>query len=245
MIDRLRFLLLQVRNPDDPMRQHEIECFARAMQVSPHQITVHDLLSGAPDAGVIAGTDAFLFGGSGHYSAAGEGEWLELAMDALRSIHATGRPTFASCWGCQAMARAMGGRVIHDADRAELGTYQLQLTEAGLSDPLFSPLGPIFSGQMGHEDRVVELPPKTTLLASTELVEVQAYRFDGLPIYCTQFHPELSRHDILDRVSAYPEYVQHISGQTLDEFNASVQETRQAESVLQRFVQLVAGDGEY
>ncbi len=244
MIDRLRFLLLQVRNPDDAMRQHEIECFARGMCVAADQITVHDLLSGAPDAGIVARTDAFLFGGSGHYSAAGEGDWLERALDVLRSIHATGRPTFASCWGCQAMARAMGGRVIHDAGRAELGTYTLRLTEAGQSDPLFGPLGSTFSGQMGHEDLVIELPPKSTLLASTELVDVQAYRFDGLPIYCTQFHPELNRQDILDRVSAYPEYVQHISGQTLEEFSASVQETPHAENILQRFVRLIASNDE-
>lgn len=223
------------------MRQHEIECFARAMQIEPGQITVHDLLSGAPDPGSVAKCDAFLFGGSGHYSAAGEGEWLERALDVLRTIHATAQPTFASCWGCQAMARAMGGRVIHDADRAELGTYRLRLTDAARSDSLFEPLGDSFLAQMGHEDRVVTLPPDVTLLASSELVEVQAYRFDGLPIYCTQFHPELNRHDIWNRVSAYPEYVQHISGMTLDEFCASVQETPESENILRRFVRMIDG----
>lgn len=241
MIDRLRFLLLQVRNSDDPMRQHEIECFSRAMRISSEQIVVHDLLSGAPDQAVVAKSDAFLLGGSGHYSAAGEGEWLERALDVLRAIHAHKRPTFASCWGCQAMARAMGGRVVHDAERAELGTHHLRLTEAGKADPLMSPLGSPFPGQMGHEDRVVSLPPDATLLASTELVEVQAWRFNELPIYCTQFHPELNRQDIVDRVRAYPEYVQHISGQTLDEFCAGVQETPDAESILRRFVDMIDG----
>ena len=31
MLDRLRYLLLQVRNHDDPMAGHEVECFARAL----------------------------------------------------------------------------------------------------------------------------------------------------------------------------------------------------------------------
>ena len=239
MIDRLRFLLLQVRNSDDPMRQHEIECFARAMGVGAEQITVHDLLSGAPDQSVVDKSDAFLFGGSGHYSAAGEGEWLERALDVLRDLHAKQRPTFASCWGCQAMARAMGGQVIHDAERAELGTHRLTLTEAGKGDSLLGPLGNSFSAQMGHEDRVVTLPPDATLLASSELVEVQAYHFNNLPIYCTQFHPELKRQDIVDRVTAYPEYVQHISRLTLDEFCDSLQETPECEQILRRFVQLI------
>lgn len=242
MIDRLRFLLLQIRNPDDPMRQHEIECFARAMGIPSDQIIVHDLLSGAPDAGIVSKCDAFLFGGSGHYSAAGEGEWLDRALDVLRNLHAKAQPTFASCWGCQAMARAMGGKVIHDAERAELGTHRLTLTAAGKTDPLLGPLGDSFLAQMGHEDRVVTLPPDATLLASSDLVEVQAYRFDDAPIYCTQFHPELNRQDIVDRVTAYPEYVQHISGKTLEEFCDSIQETPEAEHILQRFIRLICGD---
>ena len=68
------------------------------------------------------------------------------------------------------MARAMGGQVIHDADRAELGTRRLMLTDAGLNDPLLSPLGATFNAQTGHEDRVVTLPPGATLLASSDLV---------------------------------------------------------------------------
>ena len=31
--------------------------------------------------------DMILLGGSGHYSAAGEGVWLERALDAMREIH--------------------------------------------------------------------------------------------------------------------------------------------------------------
>ena len=47
-IKRLRFLLLQVRNTDDPMRVQEVHCFARALGCGQEQIHVFDLLTGAP-----------------------------------------------------------------------------------------------------------------------------------------------------------------------------------------------------
>ena len=34
MFERIRFLLLQVRNPDDPMREHEVASFARTLETT-------------------------------------------------------------------------------------------------------------------------------------------------------------------------------------------------------------------
>lgn len=241
MFDTVRYLLLQIRNPDDPMRKHEVECFARALQAAPHQIEIADLLTESPAEIRFHKRDIILLGGSGHYSAAGDGEWLESALDVLREVHQRRQPTFASCWGFQAMARALGGRVIPDASRAEVGTHRLQLTPAGLQDPVFGPLGESFAGQMGHEDCVVDLPPNATLLASTDKVANQAYCFDDAPIYCTQFHPELNRSDLLRRLDAYPEYIEHLTGMTVDEFRDSVYDTPETEQLLPRFVESVLG----
>lgn len=238
---QLRFLLLQVRNADDPMREQEIDCFARALHVRPDQIAAFDLLAAAPQRSELDRADMVLLGGSGHYSAASEGAWLERAMEGLREVHRLEKPTFASCWGFQAMARALGGRVVHDPDRAEVGTHTLHLTAAGRRDPLFAPLGSDFRGQMGHEDRVDELPPGATLLASSSRVKNQAYRMEGLPIYCTQFHPELSRADLLARVRTYPEYVRRVTDLSLDQFAEYCVETPEAEALLLRFVEQVFG----
>ena len=199
------------------------------------------LLSGVPSRGQLDQVDMVLLGGSGHYSAASEGQWLELALDSMRRLFELDKPTFASCWGFQAMARALGGRVIHDPDRAELGTLEVRLTEAGCVDPVFGPLGERFLVQMGHTDRVVDLPPGATRLASTDLVENQAFRFDGRPIYCTQFHPELNLRQLLQRVEAYPEYIENITGMTYPQFAATCQDTPAANALLLRFVQHVFG----
>ncbi|MFQ5734352.1 MAG: type 1 glutamine amidotransferase [Planctomycetaceae bacterium] len=236
----LRFLLLQVRNPGDPMRAHEIESFARVLECSTGQIGVFDLLGAPLTRADVRRADVTLLGGSGHYSAAGDGEWLERALDSLRLVHAAAGPTFASCWGFQAMARAMGGRVVKDLARAEVGTHRLYLTEEAKSDPLFAPLGESFLGQMGHEDHVVELPRNSTLLADSENVH-QSYRFDDAPIYCTQFHPELSRDDLLIRVQNYPEYVERIAGVPHQDFPAMLQDSTPSEGILKRFIEMYFG----
>lgn len=242
MLEDLRYTLLQVRNADDPMREHEVESFARGLGTTNSMIRVFDLLSGPIGDPQFEGTDVFLLGGSGHYSAAGEGEWLEIALSSLRKVHDTCKPTFASCWGFQAMARAMGGTVIKDLENAEVGTHRLFMNDAGKADPVFGPLGDVFGGQMGHEDRVLGLPPGTTLLASSARVENQAYRFDDAPIYCTQFHPELNCDDLLLRVTTYPEYIERIAGVPPEQFPELIWETPETEALLKRFVETMFAD---
>ena len=148
MLNSVRYLLLQVRNPDDPMRSHEVECFARALRSNPSRIRVLDLLHQQPTATQLSQTDVVLLGGSGHYSVVDEAsvaepaeEWLRRALDVMRDLRERRQPTFASCWGFQAMARAIGGKVVHNPSWAEIGTHELMLTSDGQDDPVFSPLG--------------------------------------------------------------------------------------------------------
>jgi GMP synthase (glutamine-hydrolysing) len=237
----MQFLLLQVRNPDDPMRLQEVACFSRALGVPRETIAVLDLLTEPLESWHLEGNDLFLLGGSGDYSAASPPgtHWLERALASLRTLHASGKPVFASCWGFQAIARAMGGTVINDRERAELGTIELRLTDAGRDDPIFGPLGDNFAGHAGHEDRVATLPPHTTLLASSDRCIHQAFRFDDAPIYCTQFHPELNRGDLLQRVRQYPRYAEEVAGITLEQFEALIRDTPETEHLLRRFADWV------
>lgn len=234
----LRFLLLQVRDPGDPMGPHEVAAFRRALRPLPARIDVFDLLDRSLRAKDLVGADFVLMGGSGAYSAAVGGPWLETAMESLRTVHGSGVPAFASCWGFQAMARAMGGRVVHDRATAEVGTHELTLTDAGLADPLFAALGPTFDAQMGHEDRVETLPARATLLASSAKVENQAYRFDDAPVYCTQFHPELDAKGLFSRFAAYPRYVAEVAGMTTEELSAKVRDAPAAAQLVRRFVEM-------
>jgi GMP synthase (glutamine-hydrolysing) len=239
MLQQVRYLLLQSRNPGDPMRAHEAGSFARALDCPPDRIRVFDLISGAPPQHLIDAVDVVLLGGSGDHSVAEGGPWLAAALAAMRELVDQAKPTFASCWGFQAMARAMGGAVVTDISRAELGTHALRLTDAGRRDAVFGPLGDVFLAQMGHQDIVIELPRGAVLLASSDRVENQAFCFPGKPIYCTQFHPELRREDLLLRLEAYPQYVECIAGVSVEEFAANCRDTPESEALLPRFVRHV------
>jgi len=236
----IRFLLLQVRNPDDPMLRQEVRCFARAFRCDVGQIEVFDLLSGAPGRAALDRADVVLLGGSGDYSVARGGPWLGGALDAMAELYDEAKPTFASCWGFQAMARALGGDVVTDHARAEVGSAWLRLTEEGRTDPVFGHLGERFQVLIGHEDIVTELPRGATLLASSDLVENEAFRFDGKPIYCTQFHPELDRACIVERLATYPSYLPLTGTSSIEEFERVTPETPETEEILRRFLDLVS-----
>lgn len=237
-VQGLRCLLLQVRDAGDPMGPHEITSFERALRPFDARIRVFDLLAESVRLGDLRDLDLVLMGGSGAYSAAVPAPWLDQALESLRTVYDSGVPAFASCWGFQGMAAAMGGTVVQDRLRAEIGTHELVLTPEGAADPLFGYLGPRFKAQMGHEDRVIALPRGATLLASSEKVENQAYRFDGRPVYCTQFHPELDRDGMLRRFRTYPKYSEEVAGLTLAEIADRIEETPRAAELLRRFVAL-------
>ena len=237
----LRFLLLQVRDQDDPMIQQEVRCFARALECRLDQIEVCDLLSQRPTDQTLGKVDCVLIGGSGRYSATATGVWLDRTFDLLCELVERAKPTFASCWGFQAMARALGGTVVTDRHRAELGTIGLRLTDAGKQDRLFGTLPAKFFVQLGHEDTVTQLPAEAICLASSTLVDNQAFVIAGKPIYGTQFHPELDLRTLLQRVEAYPEYIRKIHGIGLEEFSARCSESPEASTLIRRFTSQVFG----
>lgn len=237
---RVRYLLLQSRKAADPMRSQEVRCFARTLLCdSIEQIQTHDLIGSPPSPGQLAKADIVLLGGSGDFSVAEGGPWIAAALEAMQTLYETSKPTFASCWGFQAMAKALGGEVETDLARAELGTLPVRLTHAGLHDPVFGPLGETFDAPMGHQDHVTRLPSNATLLAYTPCAPHQAFCFPEKPIYCTQFHPELNRQAILERVRAYPQYVERIAGMSIDEFCQLCHDTPHCEEILPRFVRQV------
>ncbi len=238
-LSELRYLLLQIRDANDPIGPQEVDCFAKTLGCGNGDIATLNLLNERLTTAKLDAVEAVLIGGSGDYSAAGESEWLENVFSDLRMLVDTRKPTFASCWGFQAIARALGGRCIHDPAHAELGTIELTLTTAGHADPLFGELGSPFLGLAGHEDHVVELPPGAILLASSATVAQQAFKLAEAPVYCTQFHPELELATYLERVAAYPQYVEKIAGTTLEVFGQQCQDTPQSRQLLSRFARLV------
>jgi GMP synthase (glutamine-hydrolysing) len=204
----LRILLLQARNSED-MEVQEQSCFLERCRIELHQLDSLNLgrTNSLPDLSTaLDGYDAFFIGGAGEYSAAEDYVWMNFVLDLIRDAYDRHLPTFGSCWGHQLIARALGGRVEHDADRAEMGCHHVDLTEAGKADILFRDFPPSFMANMGHHDRVVELPDCAIELANNRTQPNEAFRIKDRPMYGTQFHSELDAHRERERLIRYRQY---------------------------------------
>lgn len=229
--------MVQIRSPDDPMKTQELECFQWALQCARDQFEIFDLTEGRRFSDVcLKRNDVVVIGGSGNYSVATAGPWWDAAADNMTLLHDLSIPCFASCWGFQAMARALGGVVVTDLARAEVGTVKVSMTPEARHDPIFGIAPPIIRVQSGHQDIVECLPEDAVCLASSDRVKHQAMMFPGKPIYGTQFHPELSRQALVERLEAYPQYIDSIAGTTVREFSAQCRETPDAVELLRRFI---------
>lgn len=219
------------------MAAHELLSFQRALGIRETRIAAHDLLAARPSPAQLDSCDAVLIGGSGDHSVVRGGPWLAGALGTMEALHERAKPTFASCWGFQALARALGGRVVTDRARAEVGVVSLALTEDGRRDPVFGPLGTPFPAIIGHEDIVTDLPPGAARLASSATTPNEAFVFSGRPIYATQFHPELDREGLILRIAAYPPYLPLTGARSLDELRAMTPDTAGATGLLRRFAE--------
>lgn len=217
------------------MAEHEVLAFRKALAIGEDQLCVHDLLSARPSAAVLDASDAVLIGGSGDHSVVRGGPWLAGALGAMETLYERSKPAFASCWGFQAFACALGGRVVTDRTRAEVGVVSLELTAAGQRDPVFGPLGTRFPAILGHEDIVTDLPPGAACLASSATIPNEAFAFCGKPIYAAQFHPELDREGLIERIAAYPPYLPLTGARSLEELRVITPKTPGATSLLRRF----------
>ncbi|MBX3275452.1 MAG: gamma-glutamyl-gamma-aminobutyrate hydrolase family protein [Sandaracinaceae bacterium] len=239
----LRLLLLQARHASDPMRDHEHRCFADRTGLAPAQIVPHDLLSGPPTLAQVRAFDGLLMGGSGDFLVSqGDQPNFEPTLALLRDVVAARVPTFASCYGFQAMVHALGGEVIHDPENIEVGTFELSLTEEARRDELFGALPRRFVAQQGHKDRAARLPEGLVHLASSERAPYQALRVPGAPVWAVQFHPELDRDGSCTRYRHYLEnYSPELSPEEVEAAMASFEDSPEASALLGRFLRVVFG----
>lgn len=220
------------------MEKQEQTCFSERARLPTTQLHPVNLARGdelVPS--MLDAVDALFIGGAGKYSATQTYPWTDPLHAAVKYAVEHDLPTLGSCWGHQVIARALGGKVDHDPDRAELGCGWVELTEAGIEDPLFQRFPRRFKANMGHHDRVVELPPNSIELAKNDQ-SYQAFRLSGTPIYGTQFHSELDAKRERERILVYREYYRTAlpDEETVQQVLNNLAETTEVDDLLYDFL---------
>ncbi len=98
-------------------------------------------------------------------------------------------PVLGVCYGAQLLAHVEGGLVLPSKIR-EFG--RAYLTVVDKHDALLKEIEIGSQVWMSHGDTIKELPVGFECIASTESVEVAAYKITNKEIYVIQFHPEVT-----------------------------------------------------
>lgn len=126
-------------------------------------------------------------------------------IELARQVSATSIPVFGSCWGLQVTAIAAGGLVAPARNGREIGVARdIELTEAGLTHPMFSGKPPRFDAIAVHGDEIVTRPATMRVLASNAHSPVQAAEIAlGGGFWGTQYHPEYDLQEIAIVIRRY------------------------------------------
>ena len=130
--------------------------------------------------------DGFLITGSPLSALDDSLPWLAGLMDFIRECDRAKVPMIGACFGHQAIARALGGRLVKREGGYNIGVEPHEFVEVppGLDT---RPEMPAF--HMFHEDEVAALPPGCRLMARTAGCGIAGFRKDA-HILTLQAHPE-------------------------------------------------------
>ncbi len=234
----LRVLVLQIRDQPVVERQEQ-DCFIHFSGLDPSQFAFRNVVE-RPEVRTeeTESFDAVVIGGAGAHSVTVDYPFTQpLAAVVERSVGLR-QPLFGSCWGHQFIAKALGGSVVTDLERKELGTFEIELTEHGAADPWLAGLPRRFGVQLGHHDRVVRLPAGAAELAASDLCPNQAFRLLDAPVYGAQFHVELDRQRMLDRANVYREEYLADPG-AMEKLERALLPSPEASTLLRRFFERV------
>lgn len=155
-------------------------------------------------------------------------QWQKKVRDWLPKMRLHKIPILAVCGSHQLISHMEGADVEILATGPYAGTFPITLTSAGRLSPIMKGVADESAFQFANSEHVVNLPVRSTLLASSGRVPVAALDF-GEHCYSTQFHPE-GTHETLSTVWRHKE----------PEFMNNYRHEENGRLVVENFLRLVA-----
>jgi GMP synthase-like glutamine amidotransferase len=162
------------------------ELFGPVVASAGHRLSEWSFASDGPPPAADA---VLVFGGSMHPDQDDEHRWLKGELAWLEGLIDAEVPTLGVCLGSQLLARAAGAWVGPLAGAPEIGWFDVELTNEGLSDPVLSALPASFEALQWHHYQH-GLPEGAVRLARTSAC-LQGFRL-GDACWGVQFHPEVT-----------------------------------------------------
>ncbi len=238
----LKILLMQIRD-DEVTQQEELNAFIRFAKLDESQFDILNVFKTPNFDESIFSTQyhALFIGGSSDASVL-KPEKYPFVASCRRLIsycYQQSIPVFASCFGFQIAVMELGGQVSLDRDNMEMGIYPVELTAKAKEDLLFYDTPDPFYAVSGHQERAINLPENVTLLASSKRCPYHAIKFNEKPFYAFQFHPEVNRQDLINRITRYAN--RYLNSQDeLQQIIAKAQyETDESSLLVEKFVDRV------
>ena len=235
-IRQLKVLLIQIRE-DKITRDEELQSFAQFSGLSSAQFTVLNVFDQANfPVSIITDFDAVFVGGSSEASVLEPQRYPFVQQIQTLLLHCikVKKPVFASCFGFQLAVLALGGEIIHDDVDFEMGTIAINVSDDGQQDCLFSTLPQPFIAVSVHRDSAIQVPASCCVLATSNLC-IHAFKVIGSPFWATQFHPELSKTILIQRLAQFADKYTNDE----DHFNEiidNVVETPESNQLIANFV---------
>ena len=139
--------------------------------------------------------------------------WITDELHLFERRIAARRPVLGICLGAQMLARVLGSRVFPGLQ--ELGWTPLLLTPEGAAS-VIAPLGPDSTSMLHWHGDTFDLPPKATLLASTEQVAHQIFSWERF-VLAFQCHPEVRHTDIESWLIGHASEIAATSGVSVEQ----------------------------
>ncbi|TQV67935.1 type 1 glutamine amidotransferase [Aliiroseovarius halocynthiae] len=120
--------------------------------------------------------------------------WMSDLFALIRKLNDLQLPMFGACFGHQAIAKALGGKVETNPDGWVFGSTEMEITEAApwLEVKRFWLYG-------AHIEQVTKMPNGALNIMSSEGCPMGGFRI-GDHVFTTQNHPEMTRRFIVDLI---------------------------------------------
>ena len=241
--EQLKILLLQIRDGEQ-VRQEEYLSFAEYCGVAPHQLDILNVFD-TPEFPVTAADeyDALLVGGASEANVLKPDQFpfVLQCQNLIRYCAETAKPVFASCFGFQLAVLALGGEILHKDEDFEMGTLPISLSESAVDDQLYHDTPDGFHAISVHRQYAETVPDDCEVLAYTDQC-IHSFKLQGKPFWAFQFHPEVDKATLIERLTFYKAHYTDGDGQ-LDRVLSSAVETPESNYLVRKFVDRVLLSG--